>query len=93
MSSVKQSQILSQRIATLERRVAKFETLDEILHKILVMKASDEVDIICGDARLSLKKDGTVVIRAKDFDVGASGQASIKAAGNLTHKGSKILQN
>jgi len=93
MSSVKQSQILSQRIVKLERQVAKFETLDGILHKILVMKASDEVDIICGDARISLKKDGTVVIRAKDFDVAASGQASIKAGGNLTLKGSKILQN
>jgi hypothetical protein len=93
MSSVKQVQILSQRIEQLERRVAKFKMLNEILDKYLVIKASDEVDIVCGDARVSLKKDGTVVIRAKDFDVGASGQATIKAGGNLTLKGSKILQN
>jgi type VI secretion system secreted protein VgrG len=42
---------------------------------------------------LTLKKDGTVAIRGKDCDISASGHAAIKAAGNLTLKGSKVVEN
>jgi len=91
--SIQQVQILSRRIDDLERRLAKYQALDDIIQRVLVMKASDEVDITCGAASLTLKKDGTVAIRGKDCDISASGHTAIKAGGNLTLKGSKVVEN
>jgi hypothetical protein len=93
MSSVKQPQILSLRIDNLERRLAKSEMSDGPILRRLVLSATDELRLVCGAASLTLKKDGTVIIRAKDFDVSASGDANIKAAKELKLKGAKILQN
>jgi type VI secretion system secreted protein VgrG len=66
---------------------------DGTISKRLVLRAADELRIVCGDASLILKKDGTVSIRAKDFDVNASGDANIKAGRELKLKGAKIAQN
>lgn len=93
MSSVKQSQILSQRIDNLERRLAIYEMSDMPIHKLLILKATDELELVCGDASLILKKDGTVRIRAKEFEISASGDVTIKAGKELKLKGAKITEN
>ena len=127
MSSVKQSQMLSQRIEKLERRVAKYEILEDKVNDLLrtlvvrlgdvarleigdsavivdsngvtikgaaiKIDGSNEVDITTGVGRVTIRKDGTVVIKARSFDIDASGQATVKAGGNLTLKGSKIMEN
>jgi hypothetical protein len=91
--SVQQVQVLSRRIDDLERRLAKYQASNDVVQRVLVIKAADEVEITCGSASLTLKKDGTVAIRGKDCDISASGHAAIKAAGNLTLKGSKVVEN
>jgi type VI secretion system secreted protein VgrG len=53
----------------------------------------NEVDIKAGSGRVTVKRDGTVAIKAKSFDVDASGNVTVKASGDLRLKGSKILQN
>jgi type VI secretion system secreted protein VgrG len=93
MSSVKQAQILSLRIDNLERRLAKSETSDGPIHRRLMLRVADELELVCGDASLILKKDGTVRIRAKEFDISASGDATIKAGKELKLKGAKISEN
>ena len=93
MSSVKQSQILSQRIDNLERRLATYEMSDMPIHKLLILKATDELELVCGDASIILKKDGTVRIRAKEFEISASGDVTIKAGKELKLKGAKITEN
>src|SRR5262245_38387756 len=61
--------------------------------KKLLIEAGDELTIKCGNASITLRKDGTVAIRGRDFVVEASGDATLKAAKNLVLKGSRIVEN
>lgn len=93
MSSVKQPQILSVRIDKLERRLAEYDTADSPVRKRVVLNATDELELVCGQASLLLRKDGTVRIRAKEFEINASGDVTVKAGKELKLKGTKILEN
>ena len=59
----------------------------------LLIDAGDEVTITTGSASLTLKRDGSVIIKGKDIVIEAAGDASIRAAGDVVLKGRKILQN
>jgi type VI secretion system secreted protein VgrG len=61
--------------------------------KNLVVDAGDSVSIKTGSASITMKKDGTIVIKGKDITIEASGKINAKAGGNVTMKGQKILQN
>jgi type VI secretion system secreted protein VgrG len=61
--------------------------------KNLVIDAGDSVTITTGSASISMKKDGTIVIKGKDITVDGSGKINVKAGGDILMKGSKILQN
>ncbi|PTR08967.1 type VI secretion system secreted protein VgrG [Nitrosospira sp. Nsp5] len=61
--------------------------------KNLVIDAGDSVTIKTGSASISMKKDGTIVIKGKDITVEGSGKINIKADSDIVMKGSKILQN
>ena len=61
--------------------------------KDLVINAGDSVLIKTGSASISMKKDGTIVIKGKDITVDGSGKINIKADSDIVMKGSKILQN
>ena len=60
--------------------------------KKLVINAGDEITIKTGTASISLKKDGTVLIKGKDltFDFET---INGKTDNNLTIKGNKIISN
>jgi type VI secretion system secreted protein VgrG len=61
--------------------------------KNLVVRATDSISITTGDASITMKKDGTIVIKGKDIEIEGSGKMSIKASKDIVMKGSKILQN
>jgi type VI secretion system secreted protein VgrG len=61
--------------------------------KDLLINAGDSVTIRSGDASITMKKNGTIVIRGKDITVDDRGKTNVKAAGNVVVKGSRILQN
>ncbi len=61
--------------------------------KNLVIDAGDSVTIQTGSASISMKKDGTIVIKGKDITVEGSGKINVKASSDIVMKGSKILQN
>lgn len=61
--------------------------------KNLVIDAGDSVVIKTGKASISMKKDGTIAISGKDISIDGSGKINVKASGNITMKGQKILQN
>ena len=61
--------------------------------KNLVIDAGDSVVIKTGKASISMKKDGTIVIKGKDITVDGSGKINAKAKSDIVMKGSKILQN
>ena len=44
-------------------------------------------------ASITLKKDGSVIIKGKDITIDSSGKINAKASGDLVLKGAKIAQN
>jgi type VI secretion system secreted protein VgrG len=71
--------------------VGKDDTLT--VSKKLVINAGDEITITTGDASLMMKKDGTILIKGKDITIDGSGKVTVKAASDMTLKGSKIAAN
>ncbi|MCR6478559.1 type VI secretion system tip protein VgrG [Variovorax sp. ZS18.2.2] len=61
--------------------------------KNLVISAGDSISITTGSASITMKKDGTIVIKGKDITVEGSGKINVKASSDIVMKGSKILQN
>ncbi|HYP84227.1 type VI secretion system Vgr family protein [Variovorax sp.] len=61
--------------------------------KNLKISAGDSISIVTGSASITMKKDGTIVIKGKDITIDGSGKINAKAGGDIVMKGSKILQN
>lgn len=61
--------------------------------KKLLIDAGDEVLIKTGQASISMKKNGTIVIKGKDITLQASGKINGKASGKVTIKGSQTAVN
>lgn len=59
----------------------------------LLIDAGDEVTITTGSASITLRKDGTVIIKGKDIILDAAGDASIRAKNDVVIKDKKILEN
>jgi len=55
--------------------------------------SKDDIILKTGSASITMKKDGTIEIKGKDIAIVGSGRIDVKAGGNLTLKGSKIVQN
>jgi type VI secretion system secreted protein VgrG len=71
--------------------VSKDDTLS--VGKNLTVNAGDSITLVTGSASISMKKDGTIVIKGKDITVEGTGRINIKASRDIVMKGSKILQN
>jgi type VI secretion system secreted protein VgrG len=61
--------------------------------KNFVVDAGDSISLTCGSASITMKKDGTILIKGKDITVNGSGKINIKASSDITMKGSKIHEN
>jgi type VI secretion system secreted protein VgrG len=61
--------------------------------KKLVFDAGNEITIKTGDARITMKKDGTIVLKGKNISIDASGKINAKASSDVIIKGSKISNN
>ncbi|MCE9531303.1 MAG: type VI secretion system tip protein VgrG [Planctomycetes bacterium] len=61
--------------------------------KNLVVTAGDSITFTTGDASITMKKDGTIIIKGKDITIDGSGEINVKASKNIVMKGKKILQN
>jgi type VI secretion system secreted protein VgrG len=72
-------------------QVAKDDALK--VGKNLVIDAGDAVTIKTGSASITMKKDGTIVIKGKDVTIDGSGKINIKASSDVVIKGSKVGVN
>lgn len=72
-------------------QVAKDDALQ--VGKNLVIEAGDAITFKTGSASITMKKDGTIVIKGKDITIEGSGKIGVKASSDLVMKGSKIAQN
>jgi type VI secretion system secreted protein VgrG len=61
--------------------------------KKIFIQADEEITLKTGSSTISMKKDGSILIKGKDVEVKGSGKISLKAASDLTLKGSKIKEN
>lgn len=61
--------------------------------KTIIIEAADSIVIKTGSAAISMKKDGTINIEGKDITLKGSGKINVKASGNVTVKGAKIMNN
>jgi type VI secretion system secreted protein VgrG len=61
--------------------------------KNLSVTAKDQITLKTGDASITMKKDGTIIIKGKDITIDGSGKINIKAGGDMILKGSKIAEN
>ncbi|HEY6924499.1 MAG TPA: type VI secretion system tip protein TssI/VgrG [Steroidobacteraceae bacterium] len=71
--------------------VGKDDTVS--VSKNITMTAGESITFATGEASISMKKDGTIMIKGKDVVVQGSGKITVKADGDIVMKGSKILQN
>ena len=90
------------RLSVGKNRSAKVDDSDSLnvsndrsvqIGKNLAVTAGDEISITVGKASIVMKKDGTISINGKDIAVEGSGKIDMKASGNITQKGQKILHN
>ncbi|CAN5718088.1 type VI secretion system spike protein VgrG1b [soil metagenome] len=58
--------------------------------KNLVIDAGDSISIKTGSASITMKKDGTIVIKGKDITLEGSGKINVKASSDVVVKGSKV---
>ena len=65
---------------------------DDVLKvgKNLVIDAGDSISIKTGSASITMKKDGTIVIKGKDITLEGSGKIQVKASSDVVIKGSKV---
>jgi type VI secretion system secreted protein VgrG len=58
-----------------------------------VVDAGEEIVLKTGDASITMKKDGTIVIKGKDITIQGSGNVNVKADSDIVMKGSNIKHN
>jgi type VI secretion system secreted protein VgrG len=61
--------------------------------KRLVITAADEIVLKSGQASLTLKKNGDILLKGKNLQLDGSGKINVKASSDLVLKGSKITGN
>ncbi|TPL88532.1 type VI secretion system tip protein TssI/VgrG [Mesorhizobium sp. B2-3-12] len=69
---------------------------EDSIHKVgkkLMIDAGDEITLVCGDASINMKKDGTISIKGKDIRIQGSGDVQVKADGDVKIKGSNVFNN
>jgi type VI secretion system secreted protein VgrG len=55
--------------------------------------AGEAITIKTGDASLTMKKDGTIILKGKNISVTGSGAINVKADGDVVLKGNKVVTN
>ncbi|MBN1602722.1 MAG: type VI secretion system tip protein VgrG [Chitinispirillaceae bacterium] len=71
--------------------IGKKDTLK--IGKEWLVDVGDKIVFRCGDASITMKKDGSIDIKGKDIKINGSGKINIKASSDVVIKGSKISEN
>lgn len=72
-------------------QIGKKETMS--VGKEWKIDVGDKVEIICGQASITLKKDGTIELKGKDIKTTGTGKIDITATADVTVQGSKVALN
>ncbi len=77
--------------AQLRAEIEKLKKSVEALESFITVVQGGEVTIGDSQRGIVVKKNGDVHIHANNFEIVASGRASIKSSGNLVLKGKKVV--
>ena len=61
--------------------------------KKVLVEAQDEIVIKTGKSSITMKKNGSIIIKGSDIQIIASDNITAKSSNNVILKGSKILDN
>lgn len=61
--------------------------------KNVVINAGDSLTLKVGPASLTMRKDGSIVIKGTDITIEGSGKINVKARRDVVLKGRKIVDN
>jgi len=61
--------------------------------KKILLQAYDEIVIKTGDASITMKKDGSIIIKGSNIQIEGTKVVNVKASGEMLLKGSKIKAN
>jgi len=59
----------------------------------LYIQADNEIVIKTGDASITMKKDGSIIIKGTNLQIEGTKVVNVKASGEVVLKGSKIKEN
>jgi type VI secretion system secreted protein VgrG len=71
--------------------VGKNESIN--IAKTLAINVGDEISIVCGQASISMRKDGSIAISGKDISISGAGGVDVKATKDVVVKGMKVAIN
>lgn len=80
-------------LLALSLMIAAFSQTGSVLLKKMVIQADDEIVIRTGDASITMKKNGSIVIKGSAIQIEGSGTVNVKASGEMILKGKKIGEN
>ncbi|MEI8720148.1 type VI secretion system Vgr family protein [Mesorhizobium sp. ISC11] len=61
--------------------------------KNIMINGKDSITFECGNASITMKKDGTILIQGKDIAIKGSGKIDVSASSNVSIKGSNVHNN
>lgn len=105
--NVKQSEAIIAVIAILTQTMQALKAINDEMNEIFLddrirfnlgeasisIDKNGEIVLVTGASSIRMKKDGTIDIKGKDIRINGSGEINVRAAKDLTLKGSKIQQN
>ncbi|MGO8798065.1 MAG: hypothetical protein ACLQE9_03310 [Roseiarcus sp.] len=85
------TRILNEAATELQRSPTAFQ--NPALHQVALVLQALSRELQQLNNAIELKPDGSVAIKGRSVTIDGSGDITVRAAGALTLKGSKILQN
>jgi phage protein D len=94
MESVDDVKIVCGKDMTIEVKGESKETVDKnqtvTVKKTFKLDATDELTLVCGQAKVVLKKDGTIQLNGKDITVTGNGNVNVEGKLGSALKGAKV---
>lgn len=83
---------LTEKIKKLEEKVDELERFQAFRGQFWSLNEG-RIELHAGNATLTLKKDGSIILKGRDIEIDATGNINIKGAGNVNIRGAKITEN
>ncbi|RYY67503.1 MAG: hypothetical protein EOO13_14480 [Chitinophagaceae bacterium] len=73
--------------------IIAYAQVQQVMQKKMLVEASDEIVIRSGKSSITMKKDGSIIIRGTDIQIEGSDNIVVKGSGDVLLKGRKMKGN